>query len=281
MNSKKNFKKTIELVHDAEQLLKVGAEKGRLSVIERDILLEKLRACYELILFERVNEDTQSMQHSQSIKHETVIAPPKQPEVASTVIETASKPSNLEMVNSGTEPLAELDEKELKKGRVEARESEKITKNNDFKPDAIIDDSPSEEKTEELEFVESEPTISEDIVVDIEPNKGKTTLAERYQGTKKFRNETLGNGKKDVASVLKGKPISDLTKAIGINDKFLFTKELFAGNAGLYSKTIKTLNEFDSINDAIIYIEDNFSWNNDNEAANQLIELVRRKLLHD
>ena len=91
----------------------------------------------------------------------------------------------------------------------------------------------------------------------------------------------LGNGKKDIASVLKSKPISDLTKAIGINDKFLFTKELFGGNAEVYAKTIKKLNDFDNINDAIIFIQDNFSWDDGNEAADQLIELVRRKLLHD
>ncbi|MBR2428827.1 MAG: hypothetical protein IKB15_02475 [Alistipes sp.] len=72
--------------------------------------------------------------------------------------------------------------------------------------------------------------------------------------------------------------ITDLRKAIGINDKFLMIKDLFGGNAAQYEATIDTLNEFDDLDDCMIYIVENFSWNPDSEGAKLLVSLIERKL---
>lgn len=72
--------------------------------------------------------------------------------------------------------------------------------------------------------------------------------------------------------------ITDLRKAIGINDKFLMIKDLFGGNAVQYETTIDTLNEFDDLDDCMIYIVENFSWNPDSEGAKLLVSLIERKL---
>lgn len=265
MDSKNKFKEAINCIHEAEQLLKVGNERGKLSAIERDILLEKLRNCYEIILFERVSEYAQPA--SYSVENGGV----KQPEISNKVVNRTTEPSGSNVVSISPKESVDVNE----------QKPERIVQNTDFELEDSVDKSAPEVNTGGTDDVPVEPTPSDGSIEDNETGKGSTTVAEMYQGKKKFRNEMLSNGKKDIASVLKGKPISDLTKAIGINDKFLFTKELFGGNAEVYTKTIKKLNGFDNINDAIIYIQDNFSWDDNNEAANQLIELVRRKLLHD
>lgn len=72
--------------------------------------------------------------------------------------------------------------------------------------------------------------------------------------------------------------ISDLRKAIGINDKFLMIKDLFGGNAAKYEATIDVLNEFEDLDDCIIYIAENFAWNPDSEGAKLLMSLIERKL---
>lgn len=72
--------------------------------------------------------------------------------------------------------------------------------------------------------------------------------------------------------------ITDLRKAIGINDKFLMIKDLFGGNAAQYEATIDTLNKFDDLDDCMIYIVENFSWNPDSEGAKLLVSLIERKL---
>lgn len=72
--------------------------------------------------------------------------------------------------------------------------------------------------------------------------------------------------------------ISDLRKAIGLNDKFLMIRDLFDGDAERYEDTIDTLNEFDDLDECMIYIIENFAWNPDSEGAKLLVSLIERKL---
>lgn len=72
--------------------------------------------------------------------------------------------------------------------------------------------------------------------------------------------------------------ISDLNKAIGINDRFLMIRDLFDGDAERYTDTIDTLNEFETLDDAMIYIIENFAWNPETEGARLLVSLIERKL---
>lgn len=72
--------------------------------------------------------------------------------------------------------------------------------------------------------------------------------------------------------------ITDLGKAIGLNDKFLMIRDLFDGDATKYENTIATLNEFDDLDECMIYIVENFAWNPDSEGAKLLVSLIERKL---
>lgn len=72
--------------------------------------------------------------------------------------------------------------------------------------------------------------------------------------------------------------ISDLRKAIGLNDKFLMIRDLFDGDVARYEDTIDTLNEFDDLDECMIYIIENFAWNPDSEGAKLLVSLIERKL---
>ena len=72
--------------------------------------------------------------------------------------------------------------------------------------------------------------------------------------------------------------ITELRQAIGINDKFLMIRDLFGGDAARYEATIDTLDEFDDLDECIIYIVENFRWNPDLEATKLLVSLIERKL---
>ena len=72
--------------------------------------------------------------------------------------------------------------------------------------------------------------------------------------------------------------ITDIRKAIGLNDKFLMIRDLFGGDANLYEDTITRLNEFDDIDECMIFIVENFRWNPDSEGAKFLVSLIERKL---
>ena len=114
-----------------------------------------------------------------------------------------------------------------------------------------------------------------------EPKKeGKATIGERFQNSEtSFVNENLGKNKenKDITSKLQSKPITDLRASIGINEKFLFIKELFKGNSDYYSKSIDFLNQAGSIDNAMQYIHENFQWDKESETTTKFLELVNRK----
>ena len=98
--------------------------------------------------------------------------------------------------------------------------------------------------------------------------------------------DVLGSGKKvvgdmqthDNAPIAPMNKISDLRKAIGLNDKFLLLRDLFNGDVPLYERTIDTLNAFEDLDECLIYIVENFRWNPDSEGAKMLVSLIERKL---
>ena len=98
--------------------------------------------------------------------------------------------------------------------------------------------------------------------------------------------DVLGSGRKVLGDVSQNEimptppmsKISDLRKAIGINDKFIMLRDLFAGNEAQYNATIDALNSFASLDDCMIYIVENFAWNPDSEGAKLIVSLIERKL---
>ena len=74
--------------------------------------------------------------------------------------------------------------------------------------------------------------------------------------------------------------IQDLTKAIGLNDKFLFANELFDGNMQEYSIAIQQLNGAGSLESAMDYfsnLQQLYEWDMEKETVKQLVDLVDRR----
>ena len=72
--------------------------------------------------------------------------------------------------------------------------------------------------------------------------------------------------------------IPEIRRGIGLNDRFLLIRDLFGGDASLYEETITRLDEFDDLDDCMIYIVENFRWNPDSAGARLLVSLIERKL---
>lgn len=74
--------------------------------------------------------------------------------------------------------------------------------------------------------------------------------------------------------------IQDLTKAIGLNDKFLFANELFDGNMQEYNIAIQQLNGAGSLESAMDYfssLQQLYDWDMEKETVKQLVDLVDRR----
>ena len=92
-------------------------------------------------------------------------------------------------------------------------------------------------------------------------------------------NETLAPQKTgaDLSSKLQTAPLSSIASGIGLNDKFLYIRELFNGDNALYSNTIRNLDATDSLKDALDYVHRNFDWDEKNDTVQKFIALVYRR----
>ena len=127
------------------------------------------------------------------------------------------------------------------------------------------------------------PPVLEIIVPDsIEIKSTESTIiADTFSRSEDNFNEKLGRLKneEDFSKILKTMPLSNLFEAIGVNDRFLFIREIFKGNKDAYSQAIARLNITENITDARAVIMSYTGDNNGNEATEQLLDLVKRKLL--
>jgi hypothetical protein len=74
--------------------------------------------------------------------------------------------------------------------------------------------------------------------------------------------------------------IADLRSAIGINDKFQYINELFAGNMQEYEIAVQQLNTAETLDSAMEYfmsIQQLYSWDNEHETVKRLFDLVERR----
>ena len=73
-----------------------------------------------------------------------------------------------------------------------------------------------------------------------------------------------------------GAAVEDIRQAISLGDRFLFQRELFAGNGELMQKTLDEINGLGSLSEAMDYVRNNFDWDNESTAA-QLFENVLKR----
>lgn len=83
----------------------------------------------------------------------------------------------------------------------------------------------------------------------------------------------------DVAQkIYSQRKVTSIRHSIGVNDRFQLIRDLFGGDSVRYSETIVTLDNFEDIDEAIIYINDNFDWDPDSRSVAYLVELLEHKL---
>jgi hypothetical protein len=134
--------------------------------------------------------------------------------------------------------------------------------------------------TAEEEITVKEQHLDAEPVEELRKKGDSAILADKFSHLSNRINEQLGAGKSSdtFKEPVPSKPIGKLTEAIGINDKFFFTREIFRNNNDSYSQAITKLDNVTSLEDAKAVIMSYTENNNENEAVKQLLELVKRKL---
>ena len=94
-------------------------------------------------------------------------------------------------------------------------------------------------------------------------------------------NDLHKEAKTEVSDKLADTPVKDLKKAIGVNDRFLYIKELFRGDEAMYERSIKTINSFSIWPEAEYWIrrelKTKLGWVDSDAVVIQFDQLVKRR----
>jgi hypothetical protein len=132
----------------------------------------------------------------------------------------------------------------------------------------------------EIKTSENQQPLIREVETESKPDKGFQTesaiIADRFSDKGDRLNEQLGgliNDSSFTASV----PVTNLSNAIGINDRFLFVREIFGGDQSAYNTAIEQLNGTANAEEALKIISRYQAGNSDSAAVKQLMEIVKRK----
>ncbi|MBC8006356.1 MAG: hypothetical protein H7X84_12850 [Verrucomicrobia bacterium] len=112
----------------------------------------------------------------------------------------------------------------------------------------------------------------EDVISD--DNAEKKFVGDKYH-TERSLNDTMGENK-TMDSKLANGPILSLKAAIGLNDRFLFIREIFNNNSARYNDVIDRLDKMEHISEAVEFLKANLSMQK-NEASMKFVELLKRR----
>ncbi|MDR0206406.1 MAG: hypothetical protein LBI45_04010 [Bacteroidales bacterium] len=158
----------------------------------------------------------------------------------------------------------------------------------------LDDEMIEEEETSVEEFTVEKPhfehatPVEDDILEFIPDAKPHSTLlfddVVALKPEKKSLNDLLTEKKDDnsLGAKFQQSYIPDLTKAIAINEKFTFIRELFQNSGVNFSNSIQKLNECDNIESAFVLMEElkhQYLWDTSSSSYLSLCDLVRRRFV--
>lgn len=143
----------------------------------------------------------------------------------------------------------------------------------------VVPEPVVEAKPEPVVVPEPKPVSEPVKVVEPEPNVFTQPKVEEKPQQRSL-NDLFNEQKQDLGEKFQQTKITDLTKAMSINDKFLFIRELFKNKSEEFSHAIHTLNKCENIEEAFDTMEGlkkQYFWDSTSSAYLALCDLVRRK----
>lgn len=88
-------------------------------------------------------------------------------------------------------------------------------------------------------------------------------------------------GKEDLGSRFQFQNRKNLREMIDLSERYVFTKELFGGDADYYDRAIRQLNQFETLADAQAYMDNElhnkYNWTNKEQVKGQFARIVERR----
>ena len=138
----------------------------------------------------------------------------------------------------------------------------------------IAEEVPAEAPAEIAEEAPAEPEVELDLFGEpvLRVNEKLGAGRSRSVGEKMEQKEAW-------RTAMPGAAVKDVRSAISLNDRVLFIRELFGGDAGLFQKAVDDINAMGSLDEMVAYVNERHpGWDLDSDTVYRLMMAVRRKL---
>ncbi len=264
-----NFHKAKILLEKINRLYAgMSDDQDNISSIEKDLMLNYVREFYEVFYWEREQQSAPKPKPKATYtppKPKPIVPPPPPPK-PEPVVATPPPPK--------PEPV-----------KVEPPKPKPISPPPPPKPKPVV-----EEVRTVVDKVVAPPVKEEKPAppppkpepAKVEPPKAKVVEPKSDVDPE---SEALFETKKakELSEKLSLSPIMDLNRAFGLNDRMLYTNELFGGDNNVYKETMAILNSFNSMEQAKVYLIENiagkYNWTSKGKKkqAKEFIRTVSRK----
>lgn len=154
-----------------------------------------------------------------------------------------------------------------------------LKKNCNLKPNPTILSNVSENTTiATAESIEPTDTINKELPI-IKDVINEDQIIENKKGTELLTvtKDTHTEPIQLIGEKTSSQKLVDIQSAIGINDRFLFTRELFENNIIEYNTAISFVNETDKFESVMNWIKSEKEWDLEDPTVAQFIEITKRK----
>ena len=141
-------------------------------------------------------------------------------------------------------------------------------------PVEIAEEIPAEAPAEIAEEAPAEPEVELDLFGEpvLRVNEKLGAGRSRSVGEKMEQKEAW-------RTAMPGAAVKDVRSAISLNDRVLFIRELFGGDAGLFQKAVDDINAMGSLDEMVAYVNERHpGWDLDSDTVYRLMMAARRKL---
>lgn len=141
-------------------------------------------------------------------------------------------------------------------------------------PVEIAEEAPAEAPVKIAEEAPAEPEVELDLFGEpvLRVNEKLGAGRSRSVGEKMEQKEAW-------RTAMPGAAVKDVRSAISLNDRVLFIRELFGGDAGLFQKAVDDINAMGSLDEMVAYVNERHpGWDLDSDTVYRLMMAVRRKL---
>ena len=188
------------------------------------------------------------------------------------LVERQDELSHLSVLLDQYQRMAEACKKDILATKQEIENSEPLLSQKEEEKEAVLQKEP--------EPIIEEPVQKDEVKSPTEP-VCEEPVKEPVQKTAEAPQSApvMAKGNVSLNDLLEKKNLSDFRKAFSLNDRFRFRRDLFHGNEEQMNQVIADLNQIDSLEEALCFIDTNLSWDMNNETVADFIKLLEKRYI--